>query len=138
MQITLHVQTPAKSAFVEITGMIHKVLTDEQFEEGIVVVYVPHTTAGITINENADPNVVRDFLADLERLIPQNQSYYRHFEGNSAAHLKASLMGSSVTIILEGSKLQLGTWQGIYLCEFDGPRNRRVHIKLIPDTTEAD
>lgn len=131
MQITLNIQTPSQTSFVEITGRVQDALSDEQFEDGIIVVYVPHTTSGITINENADPNVVRDFLMDLDRLIPQSQPYYRHYEGNSAAHLKASLMGSSVTVIVEKGKMCLGTWQGIYLCEFDGPRNRRVMIKLL-------
>jgi len=131
MQMTLSIQTPAKSSFVEITDRIQEILSEEQFEDGVIVVYVPHTTAGITINENADPNVVRDFLMDLERLVPHQQSYYRHFEGNSAAHLKASLMGSSVTVMVERGRMSLGTWQGIYLCEFDGPRSRRVHIKLL-------
>jgi secondary thiamine-phosphate synthase enzyme len=133
MQVSFAVQTPAKSAFVEITEQVRSFLRQESLESGMAVVYVPHTTAGITINENADPDVVRDFLADLDRLIPQHQSYYRHYEGNSAAHLKTSLMGSSVTILVENSRLVLGTWQGIYLCEFDGPRNRKVHVKLLPD-----
>jgi secondary thiamine-phosphate synthase enzyme len=129
----LNVQTPHKSAFVEITNQVRSLITQEGFQSGVVLVFVPHTTAGITINENADPNVVQDFLADLDRLVPVKQSYYRHLEGNSAAHLKASMMGSSVTIVVEAGRLLLGTWQGIYLCEFDGPRNRRVNVKLIPD-----
>jgi secondary thiamine-phosphate synthase enzyme len=133
MQETLLVQTPPNSAFVEITSQVRSLITQEAFESGIVIVFVPHTTAGITINENADPNVVRDFLADLERLFPTNQSYYRHYEGNSAAHIKASMMGSSVTVVVDHGRLQLGAWQGIYLCEFDGPRSRRVLLKLIPD-----
>jgi secondary thiamine-phosphate synthase enzyme len=132
MSFVLNVQTASKNCFVEITSQIQAVLTDEHFNSGIIIVYVPHTTAGITINENADPNVVRDFLADLDRLVPQNQNYYRHFEGNSAAHLKASMMGSSVTVIVEENRMQLGRWQGIYLCEFDGPRTRRVLLKIIP------
>jgi secondary thiamine-phosphate synthase enzyme len=133
MQETLLVQTPPNSAFVEITSQVRSLITQEAFESVIVIVFVPHTTAGITINENADPNVVRDFLADLERLFPTNQSYYRHYEGNSAAHIKASMMGSSVTVVVDHGRLQLGAWQGIYLCEFDGPRSRRVLLKLIPD-----
>jgi secondary thiamine-phosphate synthase enzyme len=102
-------------------------------EDGLLVVFVPHTTAGLTINENADPNVQQDMLADLERLVPVEQTYYRHFEGNSASHLKTSAVGSSLSIIIEGGGLLLGTWQGIYLCEFDGPRTRTVRLKLIPD-----
>jgi secondary thiamine-phosphate synthase enzyme len=133
MQKTLTVQTPPNSAFVEITHQIIALIKEEAFESGFVIVFIPHTTAGVTINENADPNVVRDFLADLERLLPSQQDYYRHYEGNSAAHFKASMMGSSVTILVEKGRLQLGTWQGIYLCEFDGPRTRRVQIKLVLD-----
>ena len=131
MQFT--VQTPQKSAFIEITNQVGSLITQEGFESGMVLVCVPHTTAGITINENADPNVVQDFLADLDRLVPIKQKYYRHYEGNSAAHLKTSMMGSSVAVIVEAGRLLLGTWQGIYLCEFDGPRNRRINVKLIPD-----
>jgi secondary thiamine-phosphate synthase enzyme len=131
MQLNLSIQTPSQTSFVEITRRIQDVLSEEQFDDGVAVVFVPHTTAGITINENADPNVVRDFLADLDRLVPHSQAYYRHYEGNSAAHLKASFMGSSVSVIVENGKLSLGTWQGIYLCEFDGPRNRRVNVKLL-------
>jgi len=130
--MTLSVQTPSRNSFVEITGRIQDLLAEEGWDEGILLVFVAHTTAGITINENADPNVVRDFLADLDRLVPLHQSYYRHFEGNSAAHLKASLMGSSVSIIVENGRMILGRWQGIYLCEFDGPRNRQVHLKFLP------
>ena len=133
MRVTLSIQTPADNSFVEITGRIQNILSEAQFDAGIIIVYVPHTTAGITINENADPSVVRDFLADLDRLVPLQQNYYRHLEGNSAAHLKASLMGSSITVIVENGRMSLGTWQGIYLCEFDGPRSRRVHVKLLPD-----
>lgn len=133
MQATFIVQTPANSTFVEITDSVGSFIRQENFNSGVVVVFVPHTTAGITINENADPNVVRDFLADLERLLPSRQSYYQHYEGNSAAHFKASMMGSSVTMIVEDGRLQLGTWQGVYLCEFDGPRSRRVYVRLIPD-----
>jgi secondary thiamine-phosphate synthase enzyme len=132
MSFVLNVQTPSKNCFVEITSQVQSFLTEDPFNAGIIVIYVPHTTAGITINENADPNVVRDFLADLDRLVPQNQGYYRHFEGNSAAHLKASMMGSSVTVIVEEGRMQLGRWQGIYLCEFDGPRTRRVLLEIIP------
>jgi secondary thiamine-phosphate synthase enzyme len=135
---TFTIQTPSNSAFVEITQQVMTLVKEEDFESGVAIVFAPHTTAGITINENADPNVVRDFLADLERLLPSHQDYYRHYEGNSAAHFKASMMGSSVTMVVEDGKLQLGTWQGIYLCEFDGPRTRRVHIKLVPGKAGVD
>jgi secondary thiamine-phosphate synthase enzyme len=138
MQKSLTIQTPPNSGFVEITHQVMTLIKEETFESGVVIVFVPHTTAGITINENADPNVVRDFMADLERLLPSHQDYYRHYEGNSAAHIKASMMGSSVTVLVEGGRLQLGTWQGIYLCEFDGPRSRRIQIKFVPDKAGVD
>jgi secondary thiamine-phosphate synthase enzyme len=92
--------------------------------------YVPHTTAGITINENADPDVVHDFLAQLDRMVPWNQPFYQHAEGNSAAHVKASMMGSSCTVLIEEGNLCLGTWQGIWFCEFDGPRTRKVWLQI--------
>jgi secondary thiamine-phosphate synthase enzyme len=133
MLLTLNIPSPRKTAFVEITDRIRSMVSNEQFKHRIIVAFVPHTTAGITINENADPNVVRDMLADLERLLPHDQEYYRHFEGNSASHLKASIFGSSVTLLVEDGQLALGTWQGIYLCEFDGPRNRRLYLQFIPD-----
>ena len=98
--------------------------------DGICVVFCPHTTAGITINENADPDVILDMLAGVNKAFP-NSKEFRHFEGNSTAHLKASFVGSSVTAIVKDSKLLLGTWQGIYFCEFDGPRNRTVYIKVV-------
>jgi secondary thiamine-phosphate synthase enzyme len=98
----------------------------------MLFIYVPHTTAGITINESADRSVMHDILADLERLFPQRQSYYRHVEGNSASHMKASMIGSGVSVIIDGGVLVLGTWQGIFLCEFDGPRTRKVHVKYVP------
>jgi secondary thiamine-phosphate synthase enzyme len=99
-------------------------------ENGICVVFCPHTTAGITINENADPDVVHDILYGLDKAFPDRREF-RHFEGNSSAHLKASCMGSSVTVIVEKGKLVLGTWQGIYFCEFDGPRTRNFYVKVM-------
>lgn len=127
----LQIRTPSKQALVDITSELESSLESSGIQAGFMVVYVPHTTAGITINENADPSVRHDILADLDRLAPDSQPYYRHGEGNSAAHLKASLMGSSLQVIIEGGRLQLGTWQGIYLAEFDGPRTRRVFYKII-------
>jgi len=130
---TISVETHAHSAFVEITTMIQTIVHESEIEDGIALIFVPHTTAGITLNENADPNVVRDMLTDLNRIAPDDQPYYRHFEGNSASHLKTSFVGNNLVIIIEGGKMVLGMWQGIYLCEFDGPRTRRVQIKIIPD-----
>jgi secondary thiamine-phosphate synthase enzyme len=125
---TIVVRTQQKSELIDISRQVQDLVSAIDVAEGTVTLFVPHTTAGITLNENADPNVRRDMLADLERLFPDDQPYYRHAEGNSAAHMKASLMGSSVNVIIEKGRLVLGTWQGIYLCEFDGPRTRKVHM----------
>ena len=116
---------------LEITDEVQKRITRENFNEGLAVVYVPHTTAGVTIQENADPDVQNDILAKLDRLIPKDEPFYRHAEGNSDSHLKASMVGSSATVFVEGGRLTLGRWQGVYLCEFDGPRRRRVLLKLV-------
>ena len=119
------VSTRGRTEFVDITARVADAVTAQGMQDGVVTVFVPHTTAGITINENADPSVTADMAASLDRQVPW-QAGYRHGEGNSAAHIKASMMGSSVQIIVEGGELQLGTWQGIYFCEFDGPRARNV------------
>lgn len=124
-------QTAARNQMIELTGTLAAAVEKRAVKSGMVVVYVAHTTAAVTINENADPAVKTDLLRKLETLIPQNEAYYRHDEGNSDAHLKATLVGQSVTVLIEGGRLQLGRWQGVYLCEFDGPRERRVLIKLV-------
>jgi secondary thiamine-phosphate synthase enzyme len=133
IMITLQIRTPAERALIEITDEVAKAIESQGMVSGLAVVFVPHTTAGVTINENADPNVVRDMLEDFRRLLPRGQAYYKHFEGNSASHLLSSIVGASETLIVEDGKMVLGTWQGIYLCEFDGPRTRRVLLKLLPD-----
>lgn len=115
---------------IDVTGLVRKAVADSGVESGLVVAFVPHTTAGITINENADPAVQRDVLAQLEKLVPERGDY-RHSEGNSDAHVQASLMGSSVTVILEKGSLVLGTWQSIFFCEFDGPRPRKMLVKVV-------
>ncbi len=130
---TFTVRTRSRDEFVDITNEVQDVVNRSGVTDGIARVYVPHTTAGITINENADPDVVHDVLKDLDRLVPWKQSYYRHGEGNSPSHLKASLMGCSVTVFVAGGKLVLGTWQGIFLCEFDGARTRKVQVKITAD-----
>ncbi|NIM92567.1 MAG: YjbQ family protein [Anaerolineales bacterium] len=135
---TFTVSTPSQTAFVDITGKVQSALSNKGLEDGMIVVYVPHTTAGITINENADPNVAHDIIADLERLVPRKQSYYKHYEGNSASHVKASIMGASEIILIQNGRLVLGTWQGIYLCEFDGPRNRRVQVGIFTCISPSD
>jgi secondary thiamine-phosphate synthase enzyme len=126
----IEVRTSQHAQMIEITSEIQQLVGDEDLDSGSVMVFVPHTTAGITINENADPDVVHDMLAQLEVMVPWKQEFYRHGEGNSASHVKASMMGSSVTVIVENGKLQLGTWQGIWFCEFDGPRNRKVWVRV--------
>ena len=126
------IKTTRPQEFIEITGRIEEVVREQGVVSGMVTVFVPHTTAGITINENGDPDVVHDILTSLENTFPEKGNY-RHFEGNSHAHIKASLMGSSVTILVEDGRLKLGTWQGLYLCEFDGPRTRTIYVKVISD-----
>jgi secondary thiamine-phosphate synthase enzyme len=122
------VKTSARAQFVDITASVTATVAEMKMSDGVVTVFVPHTTCGITINENADPDVTTDMLAALERMVPW-QAGYRHGEGNSAAHVKASLMGFSVQVIVADGRLQLGTWQGVYLCEFDGPRTRQVWVR---------
>lgn len=123
------VRTGSRTEMVDITSQVRKAAEEAGIENGICHVYVAHTTAGVTINENADPAVTRDILMELNKQIPFENGY-THTEGNSAAHIKASLMGSSAAVPLEGGVLQLGTWQGIYFCEFDGPRRRKVLVTV--------
>ena len=115
---------------IDISGRIQDIIDREDIQSGHVIIYVPHTTAGITINEGADPDVQRDIIETLNRIVPENGSYH-HYEGNSDAHIKASLLGSSVIVLVENKRLALGTWQHIFFYEGDGPRNRRVYIDLI-------
>jgi len=127
---TITINTPRRNDLIDVTRRISDVVSQSGISDGRVVAFVPHTTAGITINENADPSVVHDILLSLENLIPHSQRGFQHSEGNSDSHIKASLIGSSVTVIVENSQLVLGTWQGIYFCEFDGPRTRRLMVKV--------
>ncbi|MBM7855814.1 secondary thiamine-phosphate synthase enzyme [Desulfohalotomaculum tongense] len=127
--IELTVKTGERTQMIDITGDILKLVQNSGISHGLCHVYCPHTTAGITINENADPTVITDMLNTLNKLIPVDKSYL-HREGNSDAHIKAALIGASETLFIQNGTLRLGTWQGIYFCEFDGPRNRRVWIKL--------
>lgn len=121
------IQTSRRNEFIDITAQIQDLV--EGVSEGVATVFVPHTTTGITINENADPAVPRDILKKLEELIPQ-QGNYSHMEGNSDAHVKASLLGSSVRVIIKDGQLLLGTWQAIFFCEFDGPRTRKFYVQI--------
>ncbi len=124
------VRTTRHSEIVDITGQVEKIVEKSGVRDGICIVYVPHTTAAVTINENADPSVKTDILNYLNRIVPWNGNY-THLEGNAAAHIKASVIGSDRTIIIRNGHLVLGTWQGIYFCEFDGPRSRRVFVEVI-------
>ena len=124
------IQTTKPQQFIEITDKVAEELKNSNVRDGIAVIFVPHTTAGVTINEYADPDVVRDIISVLDKTFPV-YGEYRHLEGNSHAHIKASLMGSSCTVIIQDGKLCLGTWQGIYFCEFDGPRKRKFYVKII-------
>jgi len=125
----IRISTTSRTELLDITGEVQKAVAESGVRDGVCHVYVPHTTAGITINENADPSVRQDILAELNKIVPL-QDNYKHLEGNAAAHIKASLVGSSVAILVEAGKLALGTWQGIFFCEFDGPRSRRVFARV--------
>lgn len=127
---TLDVNTSAPTQLLDITADISRLVVQSGVKEGTCLLYVPHTTAGLTINENADPTVAADMLMELNKLVPFDDGY-RHSEGNSAAHIKSSLVGVNLFIFISGGKLQLGTWQGVYFCEFDGPRRRKVLVKVV-------
>jgi secondary thiamine-phosphate synthase enzyme len=128
---TITVKTHSQTEMIDITGEVQSALQSEKFSDGICMLYVPHTTAAVTINESADPSVRRDILMVLNQMVPWKADY-RHREGNSPAHVKTSLMGASELVSVENGRMVLGTWQGIFFCEFDGPRTRKLHIKLIP------
>ena len=123
------VRTTSRNEMVEVTEHLRRLVVRRNIVEGILVVYVPHTTAAVTINENADPDVKSDMLAKLSALVPHRETYYRHGEGNSDSHVKAAMVGHSVTVLVEGGRPVLGRWQGVYVCEFDGPRERELLIK---------
>jgi secondary thiamine-phosphate synthase enzyme len=124
------VKTSSRTEFVDITADIQKELSAAGFQSGLCMVYVPHTTAAVTINESADPSVKEDILMILNRVVPW-QAEYRHLEGNSPAHVKSTIVGASELVMVENGRLLLGTWQGIFFCEFDGPRTRKVHLKFM-------
>jgi secondary thiamine-phosphate synthase enzyme len=122
------IQTRSRTDFLNIDRQVAEVVRESAIEEGVITVFIPHTTAGITINENADPDVMADLERVFDRIVPW-EGGYKHFEGNTAAHAKAGMMGSSVQVIVSDGKLQLGTWQSLYFCEFDGPRSRQVWVQ---------
>jgi len=126
----LEIATSSRAQMVDVTREVQRAISESGVQEGFCHIYVPHTTAGIAINENADPSVVQDILAVLEKIAPRGGSY-RHLEGNADSHVKASIVGSSETVLIEGGRLVLGTWQGLFLCEFDGPRRRRLLVKVV-------
>ncbi len=132
---TLTVITHSRSEIIDLTGQVEQIVK-ETVKSGFVIVYVPHTTAGVTINENADPDVKSDLLKKLEKLVPKTEPYYEHGEGNSDSHVKTALVGNSATILVEEGRLLLGRWQGIYFCEFDGPRRREVYVRLVDVSRE--
>ncbi|MFB5663813.1 secondary thiamine-phosphate synthase enzyme YjbQ [Alteribacillus sp. HJP-4] len=129
----LNIKTNQRDEMIDVTDQIRTFLQEEGLEHGVVVVYSPHTTAGITVNENADPDVKHDMLMRLDEVYPWSHEKYRHAEGNSASHLKASTVGTQQTLIVENNDLVLGTWQGVYFCEFDGPRTRTMYLKGASD-----
>jgi len=126
----LNIKTNTRNSMIDITSRVQGIVSNSGISDGMCIVFVPHTTAGVTINENADPDVTSDILKELNKIVPFDDGY-DHCEGNSAAHIKASMLGFSQTVIVENGRLVLGTWQGIYFCEFDGPRNRKVYVKLV-------
>ena len=132
--IEITVRTRSREDMVDITSKLEEIVRKNNFKNGILYIYVPHTTAGITVNENADPSVKVDIMSKLSELVPRSGNYH-HLEGNADAHIKASIVGSSLTIFVEGGRLVLGTWQGVFFCEFDGPRTRRCLVKFVGSET---
>jgi len=128
------VKTQSKVEFIDITERVHSMLIQTFVREGVCYIFIPHTTAGLTINENADFAVVRDIVMELNKIVPEDDNY-AHAEGNSAAHIKASLVGFHLVVPVEGGRLALGRWQGIYLCEFDGPRTRKIVMTALSEST---
>ncbi len=129
-QDDFRVSTKSRSQMIDITSQVSSIVGESGVKDGDAIIYCPHTTAAITINENADPSVPHDILLTLEQLLPQHRPGYRHSEGNSDAHCKSSIVGCSEQILIKGGSLQLGTWQGIFFCEFDGPRSRTVIVQV--------
>jgi secondary thiamine-phosphate synthase enzyme len=127
---TIEVSSRQQVELIDVTGEVRRAIAASGVREGLAVLFVPHTTAAVTINENADPDVVRDMVMELNKIVPLDD-HYRHAEGNSAAHIKSTLVGAGETLLVSDGEPVLGTWQGIYFCEFDGPRRRRMHIKVV-------
>lgn len=130
MLFQFEIRTSARTQMIDMTGEISKIVSESGIKDGLAVIHIPHTTAAVTINENADPDVQKDMTKFMDRLIP-HENWFAHSEGNSDSHIKSSLFGCSQTVIIEKGRLVLGTWQGIYFCEFDGPRSRKVFVKVV-------
>jgi len=128
----IELKTKSRVDFHDITAKVREVVSSSGVESGICYIFVPHTTAGITVNEHADPDVIKDIIAQFDVMVPQHGGYL-HMEGNSPAHIKTSIVGSSETLFVESGRLVLGTWQGVFFCEFDGPRTRHFLVKVVPD-----
>ena len=131
------VKTTKRTEIVDVTDVIRRMVKSKNIRDGMAIVYIPHTTAAVTINENYDPDVKHDLLKKLEALVPKKETYYQHDEGNSDSHVKVAMVGNSVTVLIEGGELVLGRWQGIYFCEFDGPREREMLVKLVAFQDES-
>jgi secondary thiamine-phosphate synthase enzyme len=130
MFTTLELKTNSQTEFLDITNLIRDLVSQSEITDGLCQIFIPHTTAAVTINENADPTVKKDMLKELNKIIPFDDNY-QHFEGNSAAHIKSSIIGPALAVIIQKGQLMLGTWQGIFFCEFDGPRRRKIWIKVM-------
>ena len=128
---TIEVRTDTRDAMIDVTSQVNALVHRNEIRVGLAIIYCPHTTAGVAINENADPDVQRDVLAKLSAMIPPREAYYRHGEGNSDSHVKAILTGNSATLLIDAGQLVLGRWQGLYFMEFDGPRERQLIVRLI-------
>ena len=136
--ITERVKTKQRSEIVDVTDCVRRLVKQNNIRDGMAICYVPHTTAAVTINENYDPDVKHDMLRKLESMIPKTETYYQHDEGNSDSHVKTSLVGNSATVLIENGDLVLGRWQGVYFCEFDGPREREMYVKLVDFRPKQD
>ncbi len=136
--LTEPVKTHERSEIVDVTDVIRRIVRRKGVRDGMLIVYVPHTTAAVTINENYDPDVKHDLLRKLDTLVPKHENYYRHDEGNSDSHVKVAMVGNSATVLIEQGELVLGRWQGIYFCEFDGPREREMFVKVVDFNAKKD
>jgi secondary thiamine-phosphate synthase enzyme len=134
--VTEPVKTRERNQIVDVTETIRRLVKQKNIRDGMAIMYVPHTTAAVTINENYDPDVKHDLLKKLETLVPKRESYYQHGEGNSDSHVKVAMVGNSATVLIERGELVLGQWQGVYFCEFDGPRDREMFVKLVDFSPE--